>query len=166
MNDLSILLVCLLMPQMIGAINGGLTVRTVKTWYPTIAKPPWNPPPKVFGPVWVTLYLLMGFAHYRVLRIGWAVDGVAVAVIWYSVQLVLNAAWTPFFFGARRIRAALAVLITMDVAVAVTLVLFWQLDPLAGALLIPYLMWGLFAACLNASIVLRNPNHQSSSRTA
>jgi tryptophan-rich sensory protein len=81
-----------------------------------------------------------------------------VAIIAFCLQLALNLAWTPLFFAAHQITAALILLLAIDFAVLVTLVLFWRVRPLAGALLVPYLAWVLFAAVLNWQFLEANPD--------
>ena len=121
-------------------------------WYVALDKPRWNPPSWVFAPVWTTLYVLMGVAAW----LAWREVGLGVALAPFAVQLVLNAAWTWLFFGLRRPGLALADLVVLWLAVAVTLVAFWSVRPLAGALLVPYLAWVTFAGALNASLWRRN----------
>jgi tryptophan-rich sensory protein len=77
------------------------------TWYSAIEKPAFTPPNWVFGPVWTVLYLLMGVAAFLVWQKGLRVPAVRVALSWFLVQLVLNALWTPVFFGLHRIDLAL-----------------------------------------------------------
>ena len=120
-------------------------------WYAALNKPSWNPPPWVFGPAWTLLYSLMAVAAWMV----WKRGGFAAqrgALSFYLVQLVLNAAWTPIFFGMRRMDIALVVIVTLWVAIALTLRSFWRVRKLAGDLLIPYLAWVSFASFLNFTL--------------
>ncbi len=120
-------------------------------WYRTLRKPAWNPPNKVFGPVWTALYLLMAAAAWLI----WRKYGVATAILplsFFILQLALNAAWSWLFFGRHEIRAALIDLGLLWAAILATIALFWGREMLAGVLLLPYLMWVSFAGVLNATI--------------
>lgn len=133
-------------------VAGGLgSLAMPDAWYAQLQKPPLNPPGWVFGPVWTTLYALMAVAAWLVWREHRSAN-VRMPLAVYAVQLALNAIWSPLFFGLHRPDLALIDLIAMWCAVAVTLVLFWRVRPLAGGLLIPYLAWVSFAGYLNGSI--------------
>jgi len=123
--------------------------------YESITKPSWTPPPYVFPIVWTILYVSMGYASYRVYTLGGASSP---ALVVYGIQLLLNIAWTPLFFGLRRYRDALFLLRLLLLMVIVTCILFWQEDPLSGALILPYIAWLLVAHELNRSIVNLNPD--------
>jgi tryptophan-rich sensory protein len=123
-------------------------------WYRQLRKPSWSPPPWIFGPVWTLLYALMGVAAWLVATGGRAGRGPAIRA--FAVQLALNAAWTPIFFGLRRPGMALAEIVATLAAVAVTTGLFLRQRTLAGLLLLPYLVWTAFATVLNAEIWRRN----------
>ncbi len=126
-------------------------------WFASLVKPSIFPPPSLFGPVWTVLYATMGLALAWVVtaRGAWGRER---AVIAFAVQLVLNLAWTPVFFGAHQITAALIVIGLLDVAVIATIALFWRVRPLAGALLLPYLAWILFATLLTWEFRVANPD--------
>ena len=120
-------------------------------WYRQLRKPAWNPPNKVFGPVWTTLYLLMAIAAWLV----WRKAGIAAAVIplaFFVLQLVLNTAWSWLFFGRHTLGGAFLELLALWIAILITLVLFWRVVPLSGILLVPYLAWVSFAGVLNGTI--------------
>lgn len=120
-------------------------------WYRGLNKPAWNPPNKIFAPVWTLLYLLMAIAAWLVWRRhGFA--GAAVPLILYVIQLLLNAAWTWLFFGRHRVDAALADILVLWLVILATLISFWRLEPLASILLAPYLAWVSFAAVLTWTI--------------
>jgi tryptophan-rich sensory protein len=117
-------------------------------WYAHLAKPAFNPPAWVFAPVWTLLYLVMGLAAWLV----WRERGVAraaPALALFLVQLALNAAWSWLFFGLHHIGWALLDLAALWLAIGVTLLAFWAHRPLAGLLMVPYLLWVSFAALLN-----------------
>ncbi|MBU6301482.1 MAG: tryptophan-rich sensory protein [Verrucomicrobia bacterium] len=120
-------------------------------WYQALAKPSWNPPSRVFAPVWTTLYFLMAVSAWLVWRQGgWR--GQARALGAFLVQWALNALWTPLFFGLHRPDLAMLDIAALWIALALTLALFWKVSRLAAALLVPYLGWVGFAAALNFAI--------------
>ena len=137
-----------------GAIGGLAGAPGV--WYAALDKPPWNPPSWVFGPVWTTLYLMMGIAaalawpgrSTRAGRAGFQLFG---------LQLALNSLWSWTFFHWHRPDLALINLIVLWVTILGTIIAFRRVRPLAGLLLVPYLIWVSFAGVLNASIARRNP---------
>jgi translocator protein len=119
-------------------------------YYAELRKPAWAPPTWLFGPVWTALYATIGVAAWLVARRGGAGTGRALGL--WGVQLVLNAAWTPIFFGLRAPGIALAEISVMWLAIAATVVAFWMRRTAAGALMLPYLAWVAFAALLNFEI--------------
>jgi len=125
-------------------------------WFETLLKPAIYPPPPTFPVVWTTLYVLMGLALAMVVTSRGARLRMF-AVIAFAVQLVLNLAWTPLFFGAHQISLALGLLVVLIVAVIVTIVAFYRVRPVAALLLAPYLAWILFAAALNWQFLVLNP---------
>lgn len=134
----------------LAAVPGSFFVSSAAE-YQGLAQPAWAPPGWVFGPVWTALYLLMGIAAWLVWKeAGFA--GASVALGLFLVQLALNAAWTPLFFGAGLRGWAFLDIVLLWAAILGTVLLFWRIRPLAGALLIPYLAWVSFAAVLNAAI--------------
>jgi translocator protein len=124
-------------------------------WYAALNKPLWNPPSYVFGPVWTLLYLMIGLAGYFAWTRGGR-EGRRMVFAVYGAQLVLNALWTPLFFGLHRIGWALADLLVLWLLVLVCIGLFAQRSRLAGSLLVPYFVWLSFAAALNTAILLMN----------
>jgi tryptophan-rich sensory protein len=138
--------ICLL----VGAIGGWVTATSVKTWYPTLAKPSFTPPDWIFGPVWTVLYVLMGVAAWRVWRAGSNRAGGALAV--FAAQLAANLGWSVVFFGLQQIGAAVAVIAVLEAMILVTIVRFVRVDRLAAALMVPYALWVAFATMLNVAI--------------
>ena len=125
-------------------------------WYERLAKPSWRPPNRIFAPVWSTLYLMIAISGWLVWRErGFA--GAAVPLGVYGVQLVLNASWTPIFFGAHRIGLGLIEIVLVWVSIALTIALFAPIQAAAAWLLVPYLAWGSFATALNFAIWRLNP---------
>ncbi|PPD03120.1 MAG: TspO protein, partial [Methylocystis sp.] len=115
-----------------------------------------NPPNWVFGPAWTTLYVLMAYAFYRILRLEPATPGRRAAIIVFFAQLVLNAAWSFAFFHARSPQLGLLVILPMAALLVATIVLFWRLDRVAGYSLAPTAFWVAFATYLNAGIFVLN----------
>lgn len=134
-----------------GALGGLATASSVGSWYQTIAKPTWNPPSWVFGPVWTTLYVFMAIAAWLVWRKTDA-PGRTSALRWFWAQLVLNTAWSFLFFGLRNPGLAFIEILFIWAAIVVTLVKFARIDRLAGALWVPYVAWVSFATVLNGTI--------------
>jgi translocator protein len=123
-------------------------------WYAALKKPSWTPPNWLFPVAWTTLYLLMSLAAMRVAQIADAGQALA----FWSMQIAFNTLWTPVFFGLRRMRAALVVMVFLWISVALTTLAFWQVDWLAGLMFLPYLTWVSVAGALNFSVWRLNPN--------
>ncbi len=124
-------------------------------WYAALAKPAWTPPGAFIGAVWNVLYALMGVAAWLVWRAeGWRGAGRALGV--FVVQLVVNAAWSGVFFRAHALGAAFVTIVVLDALVLATMYGFWRVRPVAGALLVPYFLWALFATALNGAIWAMN----------
>lgn len=129
-------------------------------WYDGLAKPPFNPPSAVFGPAWGVMYLLNAIALALVLQV--PKSSARSAALWaFGVQLVLNAAWTPVFFGAQSIVGALLVIVALLAAIVLTIVRVHRIHRYAGYLLWPYLAWVAFATVLNGSIAVLNGGGQT-----
>jgi tryptophan-rich sensory protein len=135
----------------VSAAGAWFTSGSVATWYPTLQKPAWNPPPWVFGPVWTVLYLMMATAAWLVWRKA-GFSGAAGPLALFAVQLALNALWSPLFFGLESPGAGFADIVALWIAVGATLISFWRVAPPAGALFVPYWLWVSFAAALNFAI--------------
>ena len=146
----------LLAASFLVAFVGGLASTSgVDGWYQGAAKPPWTPPNWLFGPVWTFLYTAMAVAAWLVWR-RWGWQAARPALLLYAGQLVLNAIWTPLFFGAEQLWLGLVVILALDAVLAVTVIAFFQKRRLAGALLVPYLLWALYATTLNAGVAALN----------
>ena len=126
------------------------------SFYAQLAQPVWAPPPWVFGPVWTVLYALMGIAAWLVWRCG-GFRANRQALVLFLLQLAFNAAWSWLFFAWHLGVLSLADILVLWILIVATLVSFWRVRPLAGALLIPYLLWVSFAAALNYSLWQLNP---------
>jgi len=135
----------------IGGLGGAVTASSVIEWYPTLNKPSFNPPNWVFGPVWTTLYVMMGVAAWRVWR---AADRAAAwgPLALFALQLAVNLGWSIAFFGLRDPGLAVAVILVLDLLVLATALMFRRIDGLAALLLVPYLAWIAFATILNIAV--------------
>ncbi|MBN8500509.1 MAG: tryptophan-rich sensory protein [Sphingomonadales bacterium] len=143
---------------LLGTLSGTMSGSGAGSpWFVDLVKPPLYPPPATFGIVWTILYLLMGLSLAMIVTARGA-PGRGAAIAAFVVQFLLNLAWSPVFFGMQQLNAALYLLVAIDVAVIVTVVLFWKVRPLAAYLLIPYLAWVLFATVLNWQFVAANPD--------
>lgn len=125
-------------------------------WFASLVKPSIYPPPQLFGIVWTLLYILMGFAIAMIAAARGA-DRRWMAVGLFVVQLALNLAWSPMFFGARQITASLVLIIALDAVVLLTVIVFFRIRQLAGVFLLPYLAWILFATYLTYEFRNANP---------
>jgi benzodiazapine receptor len=142
--------------MLLGFLSGQVGGDANSPWFQSLEKPAIFPPPVTFGIVWSILYFLMGLA-FALVCAAWGARFRTLAIIAFVVQLALNLAWSPLFFGAHQIGAALYLLVAIDVAVLVTMILFFRVRRLAGWLLVPYLGWVLFATVLNWQFLQLNP---------
>lgn len=127
-------------------------------WYESLNRPAWTPPSWVFGPVWTLLYLLMGIAAWRVwARHGFGDRAARVGLLLFLVHLVFNAAWTVLFFGLHLLTAAAVEIVVLWGMILALVVLFWARDRIAGALLLPYLLWVTYAVSLSVGFAVMNP---------
>lgn len=136
------------------ALIGGIGSHDAPAMYAKLQLPRWAPPATVFGPVWTVLYIAMAAAGWMVARSG---QEHRAALVWFALQLCLNAAWSWLFFEWRSGYLALADIVLLAVLVAITARAFWRAKPLAAALLLPYLGWVLFATALTWAAWQRNP---------
>jgi translocator protein len=126
-------------------------------WFDALVKPAIYPPPAAFGIVWSVLYVLMGVSLAMILSArGAAGRGLATAM--FVIQLLINLSWSPTFFALHQITIAFWITVAMAVAIMLTVVLFWRIRPVAGALLLPYLAWVCFAAVLTFEFGRLNPD--------
>jgi translocator protein len=122
-------------------------------WFAGLQKPSWNPPSWLFGPVWTTLYAMMALALWLVRREPEAQDGRRKRAQWlFALQFALNMAWTPMFFGLHSPSLALVTIGLLWVTLLATLLAFFKVRVVAGALLVPYGLWVSFATALNGAI--------------
>lgn len=144
--------VCLL----VGALSSFATQSSVDTWYVGLNKPAFNPPNWVFAPVWTLLYVLMGVSAGLVWARGFHHKWVKTALYFFGFQLLYNATWSMVFFGLRRPLAAFVILVVLFVLILLTYRQFRVVSRTAAYLLIPYLLWVVFAGVLNFEIVRLN----------
>lgn len=123
-------------------------------WYEDLDRPSWTPPNWLFPVAWTTLYIAMSVAAARVAPL----EGSGIAMALWALQIALNTLWTPVFFGLRRIKGAIPVVLALWASVAACMAAMWQLDTIAGLLFAPYVLWCTVAAALNIAMWRLNPN--------
>lgn len=149
-----LLIISILIPQLVGLVSSYYTISAIPTWYATLNKASFNPPGFVFGPVWTTLYLLMGISLYLVLVK--KIKSSSPAIKAFSVQLLLNFLWTFIFFGLKNPLIAFIEIVLLAISIAYTIKLFYKVSRNAAYLLVPYLIWVSFASLLNLFVVILN----------
>jgi translocator protein len=146
------LLISLLIVALVSVIGSAATRPVLSTWYAALNKPWFNPPNWAFPLAWTTLFLLMAFSFWRILR---QVDGGQprnTAIFAFFIQLLFNLGWSFAFFAGQSPLAGLFVVAGLIASVAAMIVTFRRIDPLAGNLQLPYLGWVCFAAVLNLAL--------------
>lgn len=143
-------IVCILAIEILGSVGGLITATSIGDWYAALKRPPGTPPNSVFGPVWTTLFAMMGFALALVWHAKVEKSCKQCAFRWFAIQFILNLAWTPLFFGLHRPDIALVVILMLLAAIVATIVAFKKVHTLAAWLLVPYLLWTTYATYLNA----------------
>jgi len=146
------LIAAIIFAELAGIIGSLFTFSSIPTWYVTIIRPTFSPPNWIFGPVWTTLFALMGIALFLVWQKGIARKDVKVAVAIFLVQLILNTIWSIIFFGAHNIGGAFIEIIFLWLAILATIITFYKISKPAGYLLLPYIAWVSFAGFLNYTI--------------
>lgn len=137
----------------IGYLSSQLTIEGIKTWYPTLQKPAFNPPNWIFAPVWNALYIMMGLAAGLVWdRIEHQKETVKKGLTFFWIQLALNALWSYLFFGLHNPLLAFLEIIVLWLMIYETFTQFNKVNKIAAYLFIPYLLWVTFAAVLNGTI--------------
>lgn len=146
----------ILLCQIAGFVGSIFTVPSIPIWYRKLKKPSFAPPNRIFGPVWITLYTLMGISLYLILREGLGDPHVQIGLGIFGIQLVLNVIWSFVFFGRKSILGGLRVIGVLWIAILLTIISFVNVSLLAGLLIVPYISWSSFAAFLNYSILKLN----------
>jgi tryptophan-rich sensory protein len=150
------LVVCLALCLGVGFVSGGVTAAEIPTWYASLTKPSWTPPNWAFPVVWNILYAMMGVSLWLLWDRSTDAPARRTAITLFLLQVALNAAWSPVFFGLHQTRWALAIIVVMSITIAATIVAAWRPQRIAAWLLIPYLAWVVYATSLNAGIVMLN----------
>ena len=154
-NHTGKLVASLLLPLGIGAIAGMFTSKAIPGWYATLNQPSFNPPNWVFGPVWTTLYLILGISLFLI----WKMDAGRErnqAIFVFMVQLLLNFCWSFFFFYFKMIGVALADIFVLWITIVILLVRLYKIKPVTAYINIPYLLWVTFATALNMAYFFLN----------
>ncbi len=140
----------------VGALGGWATAKSVKTWYPILNKPSFNPPNWLFAPVWTTLYVLIGIAAYLVWIRRDKIVHFPRTVAIYLIQLILNLAWSFIFFYLHEVGFALAEIILLLAIIIINTLTFYKINKWAGLIFIPYMIWVSFATFLTYNIFILN----------
>lgn len=151
------LFIAIFIAELAGIIGSVFTASSVTTWYRTLVMPEFSPPGWVFGPVWTTLYALMGIALWLV----WKEDAAAptarrIAFLFFFIQLFLNTLWSVIFFGAQNPGLAFGEIILLWLSIVGTMIAFAKVSKPAAWLFAPYLLWVSFAAYLNYALWILN----------
>jgi tryptophan-rich sensory protein len=155
MNKSLKLSLCILVPLLVGSISGYFTSTSITTWYVTLNKPSFNPPNYLFGPVWTTLYILMGISLFLVLNKAKDLEKSKIIFV-FSIQLILNFLWSFLFFKFQQLGLALAEILLMWCSILFMIIVFYKTNKLAALINIPYLLWVSFATFLTYSIYILN----------
>ncbi len=156
-KNIAKLILAIVVCQIAGAIGSIFTFSSIPTWYATINKPSFTPPNWLFGPVWITLYTLMGVSLYLIWNKGLENKEVKSSLFIFSAQLSLNALWSILFFGLKSPLYAFIEIIILWITIAVTIFKFYKISKNAGVILIPYIIWVSIALTLNFYVWIRNP---------
>ncbi|MEJ5167334.1 MAG: TspO/MBR family protein [Thermoanaerobaculia bacterium] len=155
MKNISKFIISILIPLIIGFFGSIFTSTSVSTWYPTLNKPSFNPPNWIFGPVWTTLYILMGISFYLIWKKTNFKENRTV-FIFFFIQLFFNLSWSFFFFTLKSPFLALIDIILLLIFIIFTILSFYKISKVSSYLLLPCLFWVLFATILNFSILILN----------
>jgi len=139
-----------------GGIGTVFTFKAIPTWYARLKKPPYTPPNRLFGPVWTTLYILMGISVFLVWQSGLANNDALLAFTLFWIQLAFNALWSIIFFWLKSKGGGVITIIVLWLLILATLVISFRVSGWAGALLIPYIVWVSIATYLNIGVWLLN----------
>ena len=150
------LLTSIIICEAAGILGSVFTTPAIPGWYAGLKKPSFSPPNWVFGPVWITLYALMGVAAYLIFKEGWEKREVRMAIAVFAVQLVLNSLWSFLFFGLRNPLLGLIDIVLLWLLILVTIWKFYAINKTAGLLLLPYIAWVSLATALNFAILRLN----------
>jgi benzodiazapine receptor len=149
------LIACIVLCLAIGGVSGFATIDGLKSWYPSLIKPSFNPPNYLFGPVWSTLYALMGLGLFLILQ-SEKNEQRSLALKVFFLQLTLNFSWSFLFFTFHWLGISFIEIIAIWSCIILMVVSFWRCNKAAALIQIPYLLWVSFASVLNGSICFLN----------
>ena len=147
------LIIAIIIPLAVGGISAFLTMKGMDN-FDVINKPPLSPPKILFPVVWTILYIMMGLASYLVYNSKSVSRQTTSALFFYGLQLIFNFFWSIIFFNLQMYLTAFIWLIIMIALIVITIVKFYNINKLSGLLMLPYLIWCIFAAYLNFGIYL------------
>lgn len=151
------LIVSIVIVFLAGTVGTLYTLKEITTWYVTLVKPSWTPPNWAFGPIWTTLYVLIGISLYLVWKQGLDRIEVRIALLVFAVQLILNVVWSLVFFGTHNIFGGLVLVILLWISILANIIVFYRISKPGGLILIPYLIWVTIASYLNYIVFVLNP---------
>lgn len=155
-NNIAKLIFALVVCQLAGVVGSIFTTPSIPTWYASLQKPFFTPPSWLFAPVWITLFILMGVSVYLIWVKGVKNKQVKIALLIFGIQLVLNVLWSFLFFGLHSPFYGFIDIVVLWVAIALTILKFFNISRKAGALLLPYIVWVTIAMALNFYIWMLN----------
>ncbi|GAB1861402.1 Translocator protein [Camponotus japonicus] len=157
------LLTATVCPNIGGLVSGFITQQNI-SWYETLNRSKIIPPNWLFAPVWTTLYCTMGYSSYLVWRDAGGFQEAAVPLSVYGINLALNWSWSPLFFGTHNIKWALYEIVALSVSTATLGIVFYNVNPVAGYLIIPYFVWTCLATTFNY-VIYRDNKQLSAEKT-
>ena len=155
MKNILKLIVSVVISQAAGAIGSLFTIQNIPTWYAGLNKPSFNPPNYLFGPVWITLYFIMGIAFFLVWKQS-ETCSIKVPAVLFVIQLLLNSLWSILFFGMKNPALGFMEIIILWIFIVLCILKFYPVSKTAAWLMLPYLLWVSFASVLNFKIWMLN----------
>ena len=161
LNGIIKLVISILASFAAAGIGSLFTFKAIPNWYAGLKKPPYTPTNWAFGPIWTTLYVLMGISVFLVWRNGLAINGALLAFTLFWIQLAFNAIWSVIFFGMKSKGGGVIIIVVLWLLILATMIASFRVSGWAGALLIPYIVWVSIASYLNIGIwLLHKPAKQ------
>jgi len=155
-RNLSALVAFVVLCELAGVIGSIFTISSIPTWYAVLRKPWFTPPNWLFGPIWLTLYFLMGISLYLVFENKKNKAKEKPALWAFGIQLFLNVLWSVLFFGMHYLLYGFIEIVLLWISIAVTIILFFKVSKVAAYLLLPYILWVTIAASLNYYVFILN----------
>jgi len=155
-QNLSALVAFVMLCELAGVIGSIFTISSIPTWYAVLRKPWFTPPNWLFGPIWLTLYFLMGISLYLVFESKRNKAKEKPALWAFGIQLFLNVLWSVLFFGMHYLLYGFIEIVLLWISIAVTIILFFKVSKVAAYLLLPYILWVTIAALLNYYVFILN----------